>query len=84
MLRSSSACEQLLSLRSGAHALQPESSPHWPQLEKNPSSNEDPAQPQINKSIFKNRLCLKQKIIVKDAVLNIPKGQLYNVEIFDN
>ena len=30
-------------------ALQPESSPHVPQLEKKPCSNEDSAQPKINK-----------------------------------
>jgi len=29
-------------------ALQPERSPHSPQREKSPSSNEDPAQPEIN------------------------------------
>ena len=32
-----------------AHAPQPESSPCLPQLEKNPRSNEDPAEPKINK-----------------------------------
>jgi len=32
-----------------ACTVQPESSPCWQQLEKSPSSNEDPAQPKINK-----------------------------------
>ena len=34
-----------------AHALQVESSPHSPQLEKSSHSSEDPAQPEINKII---------------------------------
>ena len=29
--------------------VKPDSSPHSPQLEKSPSSNEDPVQPKINK-----------------------------------
>ena len=36
-----------------ARAPQLGSSPHLPQLEKSPSSNEEPAQPKINKNYFK-------------------------------
>ena len=36
-----------------SHAPQPESSPRPSQPEKSPGSNEDPAQPKINKSFLK-------------------------------
>ena len=45
------ACEQ-----------QPESRPRWPQLEKNPSSNKDPAQPKINKE---RKLFLKRRSLAE-------------------